>query len=292
MYLAAWIDANDITDTQSRIIVTGLAVILFLWLYIRTARSFKSAATARLDWLQQTLGLYSRAAGMLDGDGAVDSPAEHEQETESLILLLQQCKAAPLVTTELLEAIDAYLKERDSSRHTQLQKMLEREISRRIREQSSIIRSLDNPGWGIGFWKLIRPAVPFAALVLILYWCLQLYQEFHGPDIPALSWASAELWMWFVSCLAAVISFYLAVMTPRKDSTKASYRILALFISAAALAHFAGLTAAPYILAVQFILFLVGFGIHPKRSRRNRPYAGSTELLEASTDIERIKPEK
>ncbi|MWV45810.1 hypothetical protein GRF59_19530 [Paenibacillus sp. HJL G12] len=291
MYLAAWINANDITDTQSRIMITGLAIILFLWLYFRTARSFRSMATARLERLHQTLEIYSRAAGMLDNEAAADSSSESEQEPESLILLLQQCKAAPLITTELLEAIDAYTRERDASRHLQLQRVLDREISRRIREQSSIIRSLDNPGWGIGFWKLIRPAVPFAAMVLILYWCLQLYQELPGQSFTVLSWTSAELWIRFVSCVAAVISFYLAVMTPRKDSTRISYRVLALLISAAALAHLAGLTAAPYILAVQVILFAWGFAMNPHRSRRDRPYAGSADLLEVSEE-EHMQTEK
>ncbi|MCJ8011922.1 hypothetical protein MUG84_09230 [Paenibacillus sp. KQZ6P-2] len=288
MYLAAWMSAIDISDTQSKIIVIGLAVILFLWLYIRTARSFRSMATARLERLHQSLGLYSCAAGLLDSETALDLSPDHEPEPESLILLLQQCKAAPLITTDVLEAIDAYIKERDASRHLQLQKALDREISRRIREQSSIIRSLDNPGWGTGFWKLIRPAVPFAALMLILYWSLQLYQEFQTQNIPALSWTSAELWMRFVSCLAAVISFYFAVMTPREDPPRASYSILALLMSAVALAHFASLTAAPYILAVQLILFVSGFAINPKRSRRDRPYAGSAELLDDSEE-ERVQ---
>lgn len=283
MYLAAWINANDISDTQSRIIVTGLAVILFLWLYLRTARSFKNAASARLDRLHQTLELYSRAAGRLASEPAAELPDEHDPEP--LILLLQQCKAAPLITAGLLESIDAYIKEPDASRHIQLQRALDREIARRIAEQSSIIRSLDNPGWGIGFWKLIRPAVPFAALMLILYWCLQLYQAFHEQNIQALSWTSAELWLRFGSCLAAVIAFCLAVMTPRKDSAKTVHRVLALIIAAAAVAHTAGLTAAPYIFAVQLILFIAGFAVHPKRSRRReRPYAGSAELLEESEE--------
>ncbi len=292
MYLAAWININDISDTQSRIIVTGLAVILFLWLYIRTARSFKHAAVYRLERLHQTLELYSRAAGMLAGDTAADMPAEAEQEPDSLILILQQCKAAPLITAELLESIDSFVIERDASRLTQLQRTLDREIRRRIGEQSSIIRSLDNPGWGIGFWRLIRPAIPFAALMLILYWCLQLYQAFHERSIPAASWTSAELWMRFLSCLAAVIAFYLVVMTPRRDSIRTGYRVLALMIAAAAFAHFAGIMASPYILAVQLVLFLGGFALGPKRSRRDRPYAGSEDIPEDSVIENSSRPKK
>lgn len=286
MSLAAWIPVYDITDTQPGIFMAGLAVLVFLWTYIRTARSYRKAASARLERLQHTLGLYCRAAGMLDEEPGTQASGEPEPESESLSIVLQQCKAAPLITTELIETIDMYLRERDTSRHVQLQRTLGREISRRIREQASIIRSLDNPGWGIGLWKLVRPALPFATLAFILSFCLQLYQAFQERHIPLLSWTSAELWMRFVSCLAAVVFFYLAVMTSRNDSPRYAYRILALTISATALGHFAGLVAAPYIVAVQFILFLSGFGINKKRSRRDRPYPGSVDLLEGSKKTE------
>ncbi|MDR9852393.1 hypothetical protein RJP21_02115 [Paenibacillus sp. VCA1] len=279
MPFAAWIHANDLTDTQTGIIVTGFAVIVFLWIYIRTARSYRKAASARLERLRQTLDLYCRAQGLLGGD-AEPAPEEAEHEPESVHFLLQQCKAAPLVTTEMIEAIDAYAKERDASRHGQLERLLDREIRKKIREQASIIRWLDNPGWGTAFWKLVRPAVPFFLLAFVVYWSVQLYGQFQERDFPLLSWTSAELWMRFVSCLAAVVSFYFAVMTPRKDSLRYAYRILALGISAAALAHLAGLWAAPYILALQVVLFACGFGVNPKRSRRDRPYAGSEDLLE------------
>jgi len=276
---AAWFHADDLTGTQSGIIFTGFAVIVFLWIYVRTARSFRKAASERLERLRQTLDPYCRAAGMLSGD-ADPAPDEAEQEPESLHLLLQQCKAAPLVTTEMIEVIDAYVRERDASRHAQLERLLDREIKRKIAEQASIIRSLDNPGWGTAFWKLVRPAVPFFLLAFVVYWSVRLYGQFHEQRIPALSWTGAELWMRYISCLAAVVSFHFAVMTPRKDSPKYGYRVLALCISAAAAAHLAGLQAAPYILSVQIVLFLCGFGMGPKRSRRDRPYAGSTDLFE------------
>jgi hypothetical protein len=229
---------------------------------------------------------------MLDGESHTQASGEPELESESLSIVLQQCKAAPIITTELIETIDMYLRERDDSRHVQLQRVLNRKINRCIHEQAAIIRSLDNPGWGIGLWKLIRPAIPFATLAFILSFCAQLYQAFHEGHVPLFSWTSAELWMRFASCLAAVVFFYLAIMTSRNDSPRYAYRILALTITMAALGNFAGLIAAPYIIAVQFILFLGGFGINKKRSRRDRPYPGSVGLLEPPHDPETGQPEK
>lgn len=130
MPFAAWIHADDLAGTQSGIIFTGFAVIAFIWIYVRTARSFRKAASERLERLRQTLDPYCRAAGMLSGD-ADAAPDEAEHEPEPLHLLLQQCKAAPLVTTEMIEAIDAYARDRDASRHAQLERLLDREIKKK-----------------------------------------------------------------------------------------------------------------------------------------------------------------
>ncbi|WP_145949068.1 hypothetical protein [Paenibacillus sp. Y412MC10] len=278
MSLALQAGLDRLTGTESNLIIAGLAVIVFLWLYIRTSRSLRAEAAARLELLQRTLALYSRAQGVLGEE--VEAAHVGAQEPDQLVQLLQECKAAPLMTPELLDMIDAYIRERDFSRLLMLQKMLDREIHRRIHEQSVLIRKIDNPGWGTSFWRMIRPAVPFAALVLTLYWFIQLYNGFQDSGAAALSWTSLELWTRLISCLAATLFLYWVIMDTRRDTPGILYRLLALIIAAVALLHLLGLTAAPYILAVQVVLFLFGFTLNPKPSRRNRPYAGHREVTQ------------
>ncbi|GAB6992037.1 hypothetical protein [Paenibacillus pini] len=272
--VAEWIHIDGFTDAGVNLIAAGLAVIVFLWLYIRTARSFRSAASARLERLQSTLALYCRAAGLLR--------EEADDVSDAVILLLEECKAAPLMTTELLELIDAYLQERDRSRLHQLQRALDREINHRIHEQATIIRTLDSPGWGISFWKMLKPAIPFAALAALLLWSIQLYDGLHEPTTVMASslWTSIALWSRYISSLAATLSLYLVIMETRRGESRVIYQTLSLLISAVALLHFIGLSFSPYILILQLILFLCGFSLTRKRSRRERPYPGHEDFLE------------
>jgi hypothetical protein len=57
--------------------------------------------------------------------------------------------------------------------------------------------------------------------------------------------------------------------------------LLCLVIAAVALFQWIGPEASPYILAVQLVLFLIGFRLTRGRSRSDRPYVGHPGLIKA-----------
>ncbi|HEY2493484.1 MAG TPA: hypothetical protein VGI33_11290 [Paenibacillus sp.] len=266
------------------VMVIGFAVVLFIWMYIRTAVQLRTSSKERLERLQQSLLLYSRVTGPLSE--ITTKNTSDPNDVSHLISLLQECKAAPLLTRDLHEQIDAYIRERDESRHQLLYKSLEREVSRRIEEQSTLLRKLDNPSWGLSFWLLLKPAIPFATAIVVLLWSLQLYQVLKVTgNSGSFPWETIHAWVRFVSCLVATFSLYLALRDTKRTSYRVIYNLLCILISAVALLHMLGLFIAPYILAAQLILYLAGFRFTPIRSRRERPYAGRDLSLKETTPV-------
>ncbi|MGF7050230.1 hypothetical protein J2T13_004755 [Paenibacillus sp. DS2015] len=266
------------------VLVMCLAVVLFIWMYIRTTVQLRTSGKERLERLQQSLLLYSRVTGPLGEITTKHTP--DPEEVSHLVFLLQECKAAPLLTRDIHEQIDAYIRERDKDRLRLLYKSLEREVNRRIEEQSTLLSKLDNPSWGLSFWLLLKPAVPFMTAIAVLIWGLQLYQVLRVTgNSSSFPWGNINAWMRFVSCLIATFTIYLVLRDTKRTSYRATYNLLCILISAVALLHILGLYIAPYILAVQLILYLAGFRLTPNRSRRDRPYAGHDLSLKEAVPL-------
>ncbi len=259
--------------------MAGLAVVLFIWMYIRTALQLQTAGKEQLKRLQHSLMLYSRVTGPL---GEMMEHEDHSlEEISQLITLLEECKAAPLLTSDLHEQIDAYIRERDQSRLSILYKSWVREVNQRIEEQSTLLRKWDRPSWGISFWVLLKPALPFVAVVAIVVWSLQLYQTLiELPSFASSPWEIVNAWARFISCMIATGSLYLVFMYTRRLPHHLIYTTLYVLISAVAVFHGLGLNVALYIVAVQALLYVAGFSLTTKRTRRDRPYAGRDLVLE------------
>lgn len=259
--------------------MAGLAVVLFIWMYIRTALQLQTTGKEQLKRLQNSLMLYSRVTGPL---GEMMEHEDHSlEEISQLITLLEECKAAPLLTSDLHEQIDAYIRERDLSRLSILYKSWVREVNQRIEEQSTLLRKWDRPSWGVSFWVLLKPALPFVAVVAIVVWSLQLYQTLI--ELPSFASSPLEIvnaWARFISCMIATGSLYLVFMYTRRLPHHLIYTTLYVLISAVAVFHGLGLSVALYIVGVQALLYIAGFSLTTKRTRRDRPYAGRDLVLE------------
>lgn len=264
---------NSLSNSVEGFITAGLAIVLFIWMYIRTALQLQSAGKEQLERLQQSLMLYSRVTGPL---GEMIEHEKHSlEEVSQLITLLEECKAAPLLTGALQEKIDAYIKERDHSRLSMLHKAWIREVNRRIAEQSTLLRKWDRPSWGFSFWLLLKPALPFLAVIAILLWSLQLYQTLSGSaNFNSSPWETVNAWARFTSCMIATASLYLVFMFTRRVPYRLIYTSLYVLISAVAIFHVFGLNMALYILGAQVLLYIAGFSLTTTRTRRSRPYAG------------------
>lgn len=264
---------NAFSSSIEGTIAAGLAVILFVWMYIRTALQLRMAGKEQLERLQQSLLLYSRVTGPL---GEMVERTETSLEDKShLIFLLEECKAAPLLTSDLHEQIDAYIKERDQPRLANLHKSWVREVKRRIKEQSTLLRKWDHRSWGFSFWLLVQPAFPFIAIASILLWFYQLTSTLSGlPTWDSSPWDIINVWARLISCLIATASLYIVLMYTQRKPVHFIYTILYVSISFVALLHMLGLNWASYILVTQGILYLAGFSLNTQRSRKERPYAG------------------
>jgi len=270
-------------------IAAGLAVILFIWMYIRTALQLRMARKEQLERLQQSLLLYSRVNGPLGEMMDRDNPSP--EEISHLIYLLEECKAAPLLTSDLNEQINVYIKERDHSRLWMLHKAWMREVNQRIEEQSTLLRQWDHPSWGTSFWLLLKPALPFVTVVAILLWSFQLSHTLSELSNWASSpWDIVNAWARFISCLVATASLYLVFMYTRRKSYHPVYIILYVLISVSAIFHTLGLNAALYIVTTQGILYLAGFSLTTKRTRRERPYAGRDIVMEIELPLQAEEP--
>ncbi|OAB45380.1 hypothetical protein [Paenibacillus glacialis] len=275
---------NTLSNSVESFILAGIAVVLFIWMYIRTALQLQTAGKEQLERLQKSLMLYSRVTGPISE--MMERENNSLEEISYLITLLEECKAAPLLTSNLHEQIDAYIRERDHSRLSILHKTWVREVNRQIEEQSTLLRKWDRPSWGLSFWVLLKPSLPFVAVVASALWGLQLYQTLIGTEFDSSSFDIINAWARFISCIIATASLYLMFMYTRRLSHQLVYTSLYVLIAAVALFHLFGLNLALYIVSVQAILFIAGFTLTTKRTRRRaRPYAGRDLVVEVQPKL-------
>ncbi|WP_179031363.1 flagellar FliJ family protein [Paenibacillus kribbensis] len=273
-----------------------LALSLLVWLYVHSAAQLRNSRQQRLNELQDSLRIYGRLAGCLQ-TAALDSSNEKQQYPNELIHALQEAKAAPYLTPHLQEQVQASLRECDAFRRELLLKSLEREMNKLIEERRLVLLESHAPGWGTALWKLLRPAAGPLALTGMIWLVSRLLVElasYSNVDsslsntTPSAYWLIGCTWTRFVSGLIALLYAY-RLMTLRRqndlDVTASHFptSLLSMVISAVALFQWIGPEASPYILAVQLVLFLLGFRLTRGRSRSDRPYVGHPGLMKADS---------
>lgn len=275
MSLAEWIDG--FFGSMEGLLAVLLAAAVFLGLYIYSATRLQAARSETLERIRQSLTLYTQLAGPLTA--VIERSSSYAAPDDQLVGLLQECKAADRLSVDLMEQIDIYLRDRDDSRLPQLSRTLEREMNRLVRERGELLRRIENPGWGIGLWLLLKPAVPGLAFAAAVLWTFELISELRSPG----AWADPLVWGLWLSCMIATVSFYRLLMDSKRRSLGVIFYGLHLLIGAAALLNLIWSEASPYVLATQVMLYLTGFWFTSTRSRKERPYAGHPELLEMYT---------
>lgn len=272
-----------------------LALSLLVWLYVHSAAQLRNSRQQRLEELQESLRIYGRLAGCLQTATQNGFNNSEKQYQNGLIHALQETKAAPYLTPHLQEQVQASLRECDTFRRELLLKSLEREMNKLIEERRLVLLESHAPGWGTALWKLLRPAAGPLALAGIVWLVSRLVVELIAsshvdvslPDtVQSASWLIGCAWMRFVSGLIALLYVY-RLMTLRRqndlDVTASHFptSLLCMVIAAVALFQWIGPEASPYILAVQLVLFLIGFRLTRGRSRSDRPYVGHPGLIKA-----------
>ncbi|MEC0183750.1 hypothetical protein P4H61_19875 [Paenibacillus peoriae] len=273
-----------------------LALFLLVWLYVHSATQLRNSRQQRLNELQESLRIYGRLAGCLQS-AALDGSNEKQQYPNRLIHALQEAKAAPYLTPHLQEQVQASLRECDAFRRELLLKSLEREMNKLIEERRLVLLESHAPGWGTALWKLLRPAAGPLALTGMIWLVSRLLVELASSSnvdsslsntMPSAYWLIGCTWMRFVSGLIALLYAY-RLMTLRRqndlDVTASHFptSLLSIVIAAVALFQWIGPEASPYILAVQLVLFLLGFRLTRGRSRSDRPYVGHPGLMKADS---------
>lgn len=269
--LTDWIERTF--GSMEGLVAILLAASIFIGLYIYSASRLHAARRETLDRIRQSLTLYTRLAGVL-GDrisGANAAPLENE----SLASLVQECKAADRLSVDLLEHLDTFLRDQDESRLAMLNRALEREMNRLIEERSELIHRLESPGWGMGLWLLLKPAVPAIAMGAAIVWTAEWIVRLREP----FAWTMPEVWCLWLSSMIATVSFYRLLMDNKRKASGMVFNFLHLLIAAAAVPNWIWIEAAPYVLAVQLILYAAGFRFTAKRKRRERPYAGHPDMM-------------
>ncbi|WP_054957753.1 hypothetical protein [Paenibacillus dakarensis] len=273
MSLAEWIET--IFGSMEGLLAVMLAAAVFLGLYIYCAARLRASRTEMLERIRQSLTLYTQLAGPLTA--VIERSEDTTEPDESLVSHLQECKAADRLTGDLLKQIDTYLQDRDNTRLPQISRTLEREMKRLVQERSIILRRIENPGWGIGLWMLLKPAIPGLSFYAAVLWTFNLISRLRNPE----AWSDFSVWALWLSCMIATVSFYRLLMDSKRRSLGVIFYGLHLLIAAAALINLVSFQASPYVLAAQIVLYLTGFWFTSStRSRSERPYAGNLELME------------
>ncbi|MEK3732249.1 hypothetical protein MKX64_07315 [Paenibacillus sp. FSL M8-0334] len=271
MSLTDWIARTF--GSMEGLVAVLLAAAIFIGLYIYSASRLHQARLEAIDRIRQSLSLYTRLAGALDDrmNGGSSGPLVNE----SLTALVQECKAADRLTIDLQEHLDTFLRDQDESRLGMLHRALEREMNRLIEERTEIIRRVESPGWGMGLWLLLKPAVPAIALGAAIVWTAEMVIRLREPS----AWLMPEVWSLWLTSMIATVSFYRLLMDGKRKSSGIIIHMLHLLIAAAALPGWIWLEAAPYVLILQLLLYLAGFRFTAKRRRRERPYAGHPDMM-------------
>ncbi|ANS76772.1 hypothetical protein AWM70_21100 [Paenibacillus yonginensis] len=281
-----WIDHYPL-----RAAVLLAAIILFAWLYVAAQRIWRRSDETRLDRLRESLERYADAEYEIrrklnqEHAGSSHSLDVMPEEDTELAGRLLACQAAPYVSPGLREQIGVYMRRRDSSRLEPILRVMTRESGQLTDEYEALLHNAEQPGWGSSLIRLIRPALPFVLLsagIALGIWLAR--------DLSMLAPDTTDEYGWTVTCLIArtvsglfsLLMLGQVLLVNRRPSRNGGLRILlALIIAALFAVHSAGLAAAPYALALQILIFPLGFW-NQGRSRRSRPFAGHYEL--ARTD--------
>ncbi|GAB6928543.1 hypothetical protein JCM10914A_25260 [Paenibacillus sp. JCM 10914] len=272
MSLTEWID--EIFGSFDALLAVMLAAAIFSGLYIYSASRLLGARKDSLARIRQTLSIYTRLVGPLST--VINQPSRTAVPEDLLIRLLQECKAADHLSHELRQQIDTFLQDHDESRLTRLHRQLNREIDSLVQERDRLVERLEKPGWGMGLWLLLKPAIPALALAAVILWTALFYRDLQQSA----SWVDPVIWSLWLSSIVATISFYRLLMDSKRRSHGVIYTFLHLLIVAVTLVNLVWSEAAPYVLTTQLLICLAGFRVNMTRKRRERPYVGHTELLE------------
>ncbi|WP_322907632.1 hypothetical protein [Paenibacillus campi] len=261
-------------------LITALALLASVYGFSAAQR--RLAERERMRRIEISLDYWTRAAGHLYPLVTPDTTASYVAQPPgaALPLLAERilaCKAAPYADRELIERIDQYLDERSRQSMLLLYRTLQLQISRLTRERHNLLARGEQPQWGMLFGLTLRPLLP--VLVLLLEGALLLYSlyDLHnaytaGPPIPFFAIVR------FISCTGSLLLLYGVLSAAfRESGRRASFVIIALLIAALSLLHLIGWTAAPYILLVQVLMFVVGYRFTREPKRKERPYAGEYE---------------
>ncbi|MEK5161968.1 hypothetical protein NYE69_06450 [Paenibacillus sp. FSL R5-0527] len=262
---------------QGSAVTAFLALVIFLWLYGTARRRAAFEEHKRLEQLKISLELYAAAVAALLR--ALDKPALSGAGKRLLLNKLLSLRAAPYATENALAQISVYAADGDAARLELLLKTLERESEQLIAERDKLLRQMEQPGWGQWLWRYFRPSLPFlfaAGLFFTFLWLLRLVDEsFPAPAVGADRWRLWASWIQLVSTWLALVVFYPAVMSLRRQNeSSALARILAALIGLLALFHLGGYVFAPYILGLQLLLFGWGYRLNGRKPRKSRPYVG------------------
>lgn len=290
MPLGEWIDS--FFGSMEGLLAALLGAAVFLGLYIYSASRLQAERMEMLERIRQSLTFYTQLAGPLaqaaaaadkpentqeDGAASIKVPPSGVSEAEEHITgLMLECKAADRLTPDLLEQINAYLNDRDASRLPLLSKTLERETNRLVRERSTLLARIEKPGWGLGLWLLLKPAVPGAAFAGAILWTSGLIGALRETG----GWMQPEIWCLWLSAMTATLSFFRLLMDSGRPNRGAVFHLLHGLIAAAALPLLFWPEASPYTFATQVMLYLAGFWFHSAPSRKERPFVGHPELRE------------
>lgn len=268
---------NTVSLSVPTIALIAFFIVLLLWLYIYHASTLKQNKYRRADELQDTLYAYSRLAGQLTL-GLQREGLPGEPFHGALILALQESKSAPYLNLHVQEQIQACLDERDESRLELLQRTLDREMAKLAAERNQLLSMLHSPSWGQALWQIVQPL--FAPLVAagIGFLVYQFIVEIDSAiTLSVYEWIAVSAR--FVSGLITTAYIYILALSKPRTTTGFTNIILSILIILAALFHLVGLSAAPYVLGVQLLLFLLGFRLSKPPSRKERPYVGHPDLM-------------
>ncbi|WP_410771053.1 hypothetical protein [Fontibacillus sp. BL9] len=271
--LSEWIIWLHQHDSVS--LTAFLALGLFLGLYGATEWSMRLRERSRLHRISTSLELYAAAESpLIQADGRSELSRAEEQLMMDRLLA---CRAAPYITADGLAQISAYAGDRDAARLPLLLKTLERETERLCEERDKLLRRTESPGWGYALWKQIRPALPFLFAAALLYEISWLMRMLSG-EIPVTGGSFEEylnIWTQFASAIFSLLLLYPALLGGyRLGAGYVLQRLWSVFIAALFLLQLLDPAFAPYILAIQVLLFLAGFRFTGSKPRKSRPYVG------------------
>ncbi|WP_068613844.1 hypothetical protein [Paenibacillus tuaregi] len=258
--------------------LSALTVVIYIALYSAFRHRTWRMEQARLERLRHSLELSAAALSPLQRAAEQRGRGLSEEARAQLQDRLQACKAAPYLTADLQAQISAYLADGDEARLLLLHRALDREAARLMDERARLLARTEQPGWGLSLWLQLRAMLPFAfaaAAVLLTAWLLQALGSAPADGSSEAGWLRTAIWARFASILFSLLLLGPVLLGSRRpEPGGALLRLLSILIALLALIHLAGLETALYVLAVQLMLFGLGFSLTGKKPRKARPFAG------------------